>query len=45
MIERHITLTDVEEAYLNGEMIRIVMAYLKESKTLVITVIGDIYEN
>lgn len=69
MIERHITLLDVEEAYLNGqiskiesdnneeikvlwdgkdrdgEMIRIVMAYLKEVKTLVITVIGDIHGN
>jgi hypothetical protein len=69
MIERQITLLDVEEAYLNGqiskieldnneeikvlwdgkdrdgEMIRIVMAYLKEVKTLVITVIGDIHGN
>ncbi len=69
MIERRITLLDVEEAYLNGqiskiesdnneeikvlwdgkdrdgETIRIVMAYLKEVKTLVITVIGDIHGN
>ena len=69
MIERHITLLDVEEVYFNGqisrieldnneeikvlwdgkdcdgEMIRIVMAYLKEVKTIVITVIGDIHGN
>jgi hypothetical protein len=69
MIERHITLLDIEEAYINGqiskiesdnneelkvrwegkdrdgEIIRIVMAYLKKEKTLIITVIGDIYGN
>ncbi|HLE12344.1 MAG: hypothetical protein A2504_01050 [Bdellovibrionales bacterium RIFOXYD12_FULL_39_22] len=67
MVERRITIADVEDAYLtggiskieidtgeeikvcwdgkgcDGEIIRIVMAYLKETKTLVITVIGDIY--
>ncbi len=69
MVERQITISDVEDAYLNGciskieidsdeeikvrwegkdrdgEMIRVIMAYLKETKTLVITVIGDIYGN
>ena len=69
MIERKITMLDVEEAYLNGslrqveyeddlelkaiwegqdcdgEIIRLVMVCLKKTKTIIITVIGDIYEN